>query len=439
VAAAAAAGLVTGSAPLASAATFHVAAGGTGAGTSAAPFGRIQDAINAAHPGDIVLIRAGTYAETLRTVRGGSPAARITVRASGGRGTVIVRTTGRVFTISHPYTTIEGLVLDGNYGPDDAVRVSSAADGFILRNSEVRRSSRDGIDMDAPSDVLIEQSLVHHTLNAAGGRTDAHGIVAGAVHRLTITRTEVHTFSGDAVQLDPGRAAPGWSDVVVDSCKLWLAPLAAAANGFAAGTVTGENAIDTKSSAAFPRARITIRNTTAWGFRNGLISNMAAFNLKENVDAVVDGVTVHDSEIAFRVRGASDRQPAGAWVRVQNAVVYDTTTAFRYEDNVQKLRISNVTVGSGVSVAIRAANGRSDAVDVRNLLLLGSKLPDEALARSNLAVRASAFLDARHHNYQLSAKSPAIDAGERIADVARDRRGIVRPRGRAYDVGAFER
>jgi hypothetical protein len=439
VCAAATAWLLSGSAPRASAATLHVAPGGTGAGTSAAPFGRIQDAIDAAHSGDVVLVDAGTYGETLRTVRGGSPAARITVRASGSRGTVIVRVTGRVLTVSHPYITIERLVLDGNYGLDDAVRVSGAADGFILRNSEVLRSSRDGVDIGAPSDVLIEDSLIHHTLNAARGRTDAHGVVAGAVHGLIISRTEIHTFSGDAVQLDPGRAAPGWNDVVIDGCRFWLAPLSTAENGFAAGTVTGENAVDTKSNDALPRARITIRNTEAWGFRNGLISNMAPFNLKENIDAVVDGVTVRDSEIAFRVRGPSERRPAGARVRIQNAVVYDTGTAVRYEDNIQNFRMWNVTLGGGVGQAVRAANARSASIDIRNLLVLGSKLPAEASRRSNIAVGASAFVDASRHDYRLSAGSPAIDAGETIADVARDRLGAARPRGRGYDVGAFER
>ena len=425
--------------PTASAATLHVAPGGAGRGTAAAPFGRIQDAIDAAHAGDTIVVEAGTYAEALRTVTAGSAGAPITVRAAGQRGTVVVRATGRVLTVSHPYITIERLVLDGNYGADDVVRISSAGNNFVLRDSEVRRSSKDGIDMAAPSDVLIEGSLIHHTLNAARGRTDAHGVVAGAVHRLTISRTEVHTFSGDAVQLDPGRASPGWNDVVVDSCKLWLAPLGAAANGFAAGTVTGENAVDTKSGSAFPRARITIRNTEAWGFRNGLISNMAAFNLKENIDAVVDGVTVRDSEIAFRLRGPSNRRPAGARVRIQNAVVYRTTTAFRYEDSIQDLRIWNVTLGAGVGQAMRGANGAGATIDARNFLVLGSKLPVEAAAPSNLAVRASAFVDASKNDYRLARRSPAIDAGQTIADVTRDRQGNLRPRGRGYDVGAFER
>jgi hypothetical protein len=40
---------------------------------------------------------------------------------------------------------------------------------------------------------------------------------------------------------------------------------------------------------------------------------------------------------------------------------------------------------------------------------------------------------------RLRAGSSTVDAGETIADVARDRTGAVRPRGRGYDVGAFER
>ena len=431
--------LVWGQAGGASAATIYVAPGGTGQGTSAAPFGRIQDGINAAQPGDVVSVAAGTYSGAFRSVRAGSASARITVRAAGDRGSVVVNTVGRVATISHAYFTIEGLVLDGGYGADDAVVVQSAATGFILRNSEVRRTSMDGLDIGSTSDVLIEGSLIHHTLNATGGRTDAHGIGAGAVRRLTIRNTEIHSFSGDAVQLDPDRAAPGWNDVVIEGCRLWLGPLPSAANGFSAGTVPGENAVDTKAASDLPRARITIRNTEAWGFQRGLIRNMAAFNLKENIDALVDGVTVRGSEIGFRMRGPSSAQPAGAWVRVQNAVVHTTVTAFRYEDNIQNLRIWNTTVGGGVTWAIQDAKAAASALDIRNFLVLGSALPLQADRNSSLAVGSASFVDAARHNYQLAAGSPAIDAGATIPGVTRDRQNTPRPQGSAYDIGAFER
>ena len=144
-----------------------------------------------------------------------------------------------MLTAGHAFVTVEALVLDGQFGFDDIVRVGSGATRFTLRNSEVRRTTLDGVDIGAASDVLIDGSLIHHTLNAANGRTDAHGVVAGAARRLTIRNTEIHTFSGDAFQIDPGRSAPGWGDTVIEGCRFWLQPLPAPVNGFAAGRRPG--------------------------------------------------------------------------------------------------------------------------------------------------------------------------------------------------------
>ena len=414
---------------------WFVAPGGTGSGTSAAPFGSVQAGLNAANPGDIVTVRPGTYAERLQTVRNGAAGQPIRLRAAGSRGSVVVTAPGRVLTVNQPYFTVEGLVLDGQYGADDAVRVASAAHFMTLRNVEIRRSSKDLIDMGAPAGVLIESSLIHHALNAAGGRTDAHGIVAGAVRDFTVRQTEIHTFSGDGIQVDAGRSAPGWNRVTIEDSHIWLAPLPAPTNGFAAGVVPGENGVDTKASPSFPRASITIRNTIVSGFRAGLIANMAAFNLKENIDASVDRVTVYNSEIAFRLRGPTSL--GGAWVTVKNAVIHDVTTAFRYEDDIQVLNIWNVTLGRGVTRPFQAASSGSGGLNVRNLLSIGA-LSAEASNPSNLQVGTSAFVDAAAHDYRLAAGSPAIDAGVTIAGMTTDRAGVARPQGSGYDVGAYE-
>ena len=411
---------------------WHVALNGFGNGSSTSPFGRVQDALNVAQSGDVVVVAPGTYPERLTTVRGGTAQLPITIRARDGRGTVILTSSGRVVTVGHPYISVDSLVVDGQFGLDDLVRVGSTATRFTLRNSEVRRTSRDGIDIGAATDVTIDGSLIHDTLNATGGRTDAHGVVAGAARRLTIRNTQIHTFSGDAFQIDPGRASPGWGDVVIDGCHFWLQPLPAPTNGFAAGTVPGENAIDTKSGATFPRATITIRNSEFSGFRAGLITNMAALNIKENVDAVVDRVTIHSSEIAMRLR-------APALVRVQNAVVHTVSYGVRYEDNIQGLRIWNSTFGAGVTRAFYPASSSGSVLDVRNVAVLGSTLPVEANGPWNLAVSASAFVNAGSHNYQLAAASPLNDYGMTIAEVTADRQGTPRPQGTAYDAGAYER
>lgn len=418
----------------AQASEWFVVPGGVGSGTSASPFGQVQDALNVAQPGDLINLAAGVYAGTITTVRHGTSGAPITLRAAGAPRSAMITSLRRVLTVSHSFFKVDGLILDGQYGLDDAVRVGNSGHSFHLRNTEVRRSTKDLIDIGAANGVLIDHCLIHHALNAAGGRTDAHGIVAGPVQDLTIRDTEIHTFSGDGVQVDAGRSAPGWNRVTIERARIWLAPLPSPENGFPAGAVPGENAVDTKASPSYPRATIVIRDTVASGFRESAPMNWAAFNLKEHIDATVERVTVSDSEIAFRLRGAVT---GGAWVNIKNAVVYNVLTAFRYEDNIDNLRIWNSTIGRGVTRVFQAASSVSTGLEVLNVLVLGA-LPAEANGPSNLAVSVDAFANAIAHDYAPSPGAPQIDSGVTIAGVTTDRLGVQRPQGVAYDVGAHE-
>jgi len=414
---------------------LYVAPGGRGAGTSDAPFGSLTAALAVAAAGDEVVLRPGTYAEDVRTVRGGTSAARLVIRAEQ-QGTALLTTAGgTVMRVSHPFITIWGLVIDGQYGLYDAVVVDSTAEALHLLQTEVRRSSKDCVDLRAPAHVVIEGALIHRCLNAAGGRTDAHGLVAGAVRNLTIRDTRIHTFSGDAVQLDPDRLSPGWDDVTIERCQFWLEPLAAPENGFAAGVVPGENAIDTKTLGTAARARLVVRQTEAWGFRDGLLRNMAAFNIKEHVDVTFDAVTVSRSEIAFRLRGPGPN--GGAWVRVQNAVVFDVGTAVRYEDDIERVEVWNSTFGGGIGQMFRAANVRTATLTAQNVLFVGPR-PRELAGASNMPAVSAFFVDAVRHDYRLTPGSGAVDAGVALTLVGTDRLGNARPTGERWDVGAFE-
>jgi hypothetical protein len=418
---------------------WFVAIGGAGNGTAQSPFGSVQAAVDAAQPGDTVRVRAGTYTESVTTVRSGSAGAPITLRGETSGGLVLVTTRGTVLQIDHSFIVVEQMIFDAAYAPRSVVEIGTGTQSVVLRGVQVRRSGRDCVDIGAAVNVLIEDSLIHRCLNSAGGRTDAHGIVAGAVQGLTIRGTEIHSFSGDAIQLNRTgtRHAPGWNDVLIERCRLWLAPLADTENGFRAGTVPGENALDTKVAPQSPRARITIRDTQAWGFTNGMINLQAAFNLKENIDATVDRVTVWDSTIAFRLRG-SNAGDSGAWVRIQNAVVYGVEVGIRYEDSIRRLRVWNTTFGRNVALPFdEELAGRSNP-DVRNVVFLQAALPAEATGGPNLAVNHEAFVNAADDDYRLASHSPLIDAGTTIQDVTTDRAGLGRPQGRAYDIGAFE-
>jgi hypothetical protein len=378
---------------------WHVRAGAHGDGSAARPFGRLGQALVVAAGGDEVLVHPGTYDEPVRTVRGGTAAAPLVIRAADPARRPVVAVVGRVATVAHPHIVLDGFVLDGGYGNDDAVRVASGATGLVLRNLEVRRTSHDCVDMAAPADVLIERVVIHHCLNATGGRKDAHGIAASAVERLTIRDSEIHTFSGDALQFDPSRAAPGWTNIRLERLKLWLAPLAAPSNGFAAGVVPGENAIDTKTPREGRRASLIVEDVEAWGFRGGLIANMAAFNIKERVDATFDRVHVHHSDIGFRLRGRGD---GGVSATIRQAVIHHVGTGIRYEDDVALLRVHAMTVGREVRDAFRRVTSPTTRVDVRDLLVLGRVLPAEAAGGRGRLVGPEAFVNAATDDYRLS-------------------------------------
>ncbi|HTV00114.1 MAG TPA: fibronectin type III domain-containing protein, partial [Luteitalea sp.] len=227
-------------------------------------------------------------------------------------------------------------------------------------------------------------------------------------------------------------------DVLIEGSDFSMAPLPAAENGFPVGIVPGENAIDTKASGSAARASIVVRDTRATGFKNGLIANMAAFNIKEHVQATFERVSVSGSHIAFRLRGPGSNE--GAWVDITNTVVHDVTYGVRYEDDIERLRVVHTTFGRGVARAFVAAESGWGGLDVRNSAVLGSSLPTEAPAvAGNLAVTVSAFVDPSTGRYAPITGSPLIDAAADDVDgPGDDYLGTSRPQGRAADVGAYE-
>lgn len=252
--------------------SWHVAAGASGDGPRARPFGRVADALALARAGDEVLLHPGHYRDAIASTHGGTLEHPLVIRALHADRKPILRMTGRVATLNHQHLLLQGLVLDSGFAPDDTVRVSSAATGPQLVDVEVGRSSRDCVDIDAPREVSLQSVRIHHCLNPTGGRADAHGVVAGAVEQLDILDSDI---SGEAVQADPGRRAPGWGQLSIRRSRLWLAPLPEPTNGFPAEAVPGENGIDTKTPSTGARGRVLVENVEASGFRDGLITNMA--------------------------------------------------------------------------------------------------------------------------------------------------------------------
>ena len=233
------------------------------------------------------------------------------------------------------------------------------ADGAVLRNCEIRNGTRDGVGVHA-ADVLIENCRIHHFLaQTFKEQKDAHGIT-GRPTRLTIRNCEIYYVSGDAVQFDPARKP--WTDVLIENCDFWTGPLPADAAGFRKGEQPGENAVDTKQLKTNPRSRMVIRNSVFHGFlKGGQISNMAALNLKNNVDVRVENCAFWDNEICLRLRGEgtkADNKYGGAHVTVQDCSFYTSDLAVRYEDKIEDLKLTNLAFGAGVKQKVRCIGGQ---------------------------------------------------------------------------------
>lgn len=402
----------------------------------------IQTAMNDASPGDTIILAAGTYAEDLSTETSGSEDAPITVKADED-ATVTITAVGEVLQIDHPHWHFDSIVFDGQFGESDTIDINDDAHHTHLRNVVVQNSSRDCIDMGAPSNVRIESSTIHSCLwfdNDEEERRDAHGVTGGAVQDLTIIDTEIHTFSGDAIQFDPGREAPGWNNIVIQGCRLYLEPLAEDLNGFEAGQVTGENAIDTKTNTEADRATLLVEDTEAWGFKTGLdIDNQAAFLIKEGVDATFRRVLVRDSEIGFRVRGPTSTRPVGAHVRLENTLLTDLDAGIRFEDNIEVLTVLYTTFGMGIHNPFVEVGSTATTPEIKNSLFTDTGLPTIASeAQGNRAASEADYVDADARNHRLVETSGAIDAGIPIDGIATDYDNLDRWIGDAPDAGAFE-
>jgi hypothetical protein len=246
----------------------------------------------------------------------------------------------------------ENYLVDGEWG--DSTLVKIVADNVTLRRCEIRNGKHNAINV-AGKNVVIESCKIHHLLAGSfKDQKDAHGIT-GCPQQLTIRNCDIGLTSGDSIQFDPGRGP--WNDVLIENCSLWTGPLAEDAGEFKKGETPGENGVDTKQRATNARSKLTIRNCLLYGWKPpGQISNMAALNLKNHIEARVENCVFRDNEICLRVRGGTGNY-GGALVSIESCAAYDSFVAIRAEDQIVDLKINRFGIGDGIKRKLQSAGG----------------------------------------------------------------------------------
>lgn len=237
----------------------------------------------------------------------------------------------------------ENYLVDSEWAGGNRVKIT--ADNVKLRNCEIRNATGNGVGVFGKN-VTIENCKIHHLLNSTFDKQfDAHGIT-GRWYNVTIRNCEIYYVSGDCVQFDPDRKSTG--KLLIENCTLWTGPLPADAAGFKKGERPGENAFDSKTPSKGPRCQLTIRNCLMYGWNQpGQIGNMAAINLKENVEARIQNCLFRDHEIALHLRSPTGR--GDALVTVDNCAIFDAGVGVRMEDKIRNLTIRNLAFGDGVT------------------------------------------------------------------------------------------
>lgn len=404
------ASLVLSFAASAEAATYYVATDGDdGAdGTSGSPWATLQQAADTVAPGDVVIVRAGTY-QGFYLETSGTAAMPITFRAEAG-----------VTIDSDNPTTPDGINLEGAsfvviegftvVGVTRAGIRAVTCEHVTIRGNRADMNGRWGILTGFCDDLLIEN-------NECSRSVAEHGIyVSNSGDRPVIRGNRLWSNNANGLHMN-GDASLGGdgviSEALVEENVIWD-------NGRGGGS--GINGDGVQSS--------VIRNNLVYGNH---ASGISLYQIDGGEPArgnlIINNTIVQASD----ARWALNIQDASTNNRVFNNI-FLTEHAFRGAMDVSADSLPGFTSDYNVVVG-RFTNDGGDSV----LDLAEWRTATGQDASSIEATIEAVFVDAASDDYHVSATSPALDSGTATDAPPTDYEGQARPIGPGVDIGADER
>jgi len=367
--------------------TFFVAPSGndSSAGTQVQPFRTITHGIGMLAPGDTLLVRGGTYAESLTTWKGGTSwSSPVTVAAYPGEAVTIKPGQGAAMALdfrgaSTAYIIVRGFTIDASNVAHDAIKItansSGAANHIRISNCEVENAPEQGILTTAGAGYNEFIGLNVHNNGAAEG-WHGHGLYLATPNNLT-SGCKVHDNQGFGITV---------------SCEDSLTACD--------GNIVSGNTIYNNARAGHWGGGIELSHGHGiQAFNNVIYGNDGGIQ----IDWSAASCSAYNNTIYANQTYGIYVGPASTSAVVRNNIVYGT-------------------------VASKHAGLEGDYADAG----IGT------VQDHNLIGVDPMFVAAASADFHLRPGSPAIDAGATLPKITTDLEGRPRPLGKGYDVGALE-
>ena len=389
---------------------YYVATNGndSASGASNSPFRTISQALNAnLKAGDEIVVRSGTYNESLDINKGGTAAGDITLRSEVPGGAVIKAANGyNAISVNANYVTVDGFEIYGANG--DGIEANSVHHISIL-NNKIHDNGESGIQFNYAEFILVEGNETYD--NASSGWFSGISIYQN------------RNISGDTT-------TPGFRTIIRDNVTH--------DNVTYGGQHTDGNGIIIDD----------FQSTQTSGYPNYTYP------------------TLVENNIAYGNGGKGIQVTWSDYVTVSGNTAYhnnvDNANSGTWRGEISNAQSSNNTFVNNIAVADPSINGNNTAIDNNsyggytnantvwaNNVIFNGKIGAQSVsndgnnsvptaANGNLIGVDPEFVNAAAGNFDLSAGSPAIDAGTTKYGVAStDNDGDTRVVGQ-IDIGAQE-
>ena len=390
--------------------TYYVATTSSGGnGSASSPFRTIGQAMAAdLKPGDEVVVKPGTYNESISIDKDGSAAGDITLRSEVPGGALIRPPAGshNAISVNANYVTIDGFDIKGGAG--DGIEANNVHHISVL-NNKVHDSGESGIQFNWSDFIKIEGNETYNNASTGWfsgisiyqnrnitGDTSTTGyrtIVRDNISHDNVTKSGAHT-DGNGIIIDDFQSTqtsghPNYTfKTLVDNNLVYE-------NGGKGIQVTWSDSVTVKNNTAYHNNQDP-QNTGTW---RGELSNSASSN-----NTWVNNIAVADPSL-----------------NKNNTAVDNTSTGGYTNNNV--VWANNVTYNGTAGQASVKTDG-------------GNAMP--SAANGNKLGIDPKFLGAASGDFHLGSGSPAIDSGTSKYGVdSVDLDGHARVVG-TVDMGAYE-